>query len=89
MTCSVSECGRPAVADGLCRGHFQRKVRGKPVSGELREYGRGPRAVFWDAVFDLLDLRATDDAGWKSARKRVEVYARRAFGRKGVRRGTL
>lgn len=35
--CSDEECDRPAVAKGLCTGHYQRLITGKPVAGKLRK----------------------------------------------------
>lgn len=38
LTCSVAECFLPAESVGLCRAHFHRKRRGKPLNGPFRKY---------------------------------------------------
>ncbi len=38
--CAVDGCDRPVEAAGLCAGHRKRKVRGKTVSGEVKEYAK-------------------------------------------------
>lgn len=80
MTCSADECDRPVFRQGLCRGHLERKREGRPVSGELRPRGRSRREAFWDAVYDLLDVKPTDDKAANRARWRVEKAAQRWFG---------
>lgn len=40
MECSVEDCGRPHVAQGLCEAHYRRKRRGKPLEPPISERGR-------------------------------------------------
>ena len=82
-SCAAPGCDRPAWARGYCPGHLKELRTKGTATGELRPYGREPSEAFWDAVFDLLDLRTSDGEAWRAAKKRVEVYARRWVGRKG------
>lgn len=39
--CTVAGCDRPVYVKGLCRGHYARQQRGRPVESPLAHFDRG------------------------------------------------
>ncbi|WFG54176.1 hypothetical protein Mx9_p69 [Myxococcus phage Mx9] len=69
-------CLRPARRSGLCWGHLKRRQRG-PQGTELRERGLAPKARFLEAVYDLVEVDASDKRQWELAWKRLRMAAYR------------
>jgi hypothetical protein len=40
--CIVRACGRVVYGKGLCRGHYERQRRGRPLEGRIRRRIEGP-----------------------------------------------
>ena len=75
-TCSVDGCVNAPARGGMCWSHVKRRQRRRPL-GELRERGRGPKAVLMEAIFGLMETDASDRAAWERAWARVRMAARR------------
>ncbi|RKH09008.1 hypothetical protein D7X74_30465 [Corallococcus sp. CA047B] len=76
ITCIVEDCQDPARRSGLCWGHLRQRQR-KAVVGEKRAWGQGPKRVLMEAIFDLVEVDASDKVVWERAWLRVRVAARR------------
>lgn len=80
--CDIDGCKNPAVRGGLCWGHLKRKQLKLPVDVEL-EPKRGLHAQLTpfdrlvEAALVLLEVRPTDKAGWRRAKHRLRMAAKR------------
>jgi len=59
----------------LCPGHLRRLERGLPVDVELRQKNQTPRQVLVEACLNLLEVKPTDDAGWRKGWDRLRKAA--------------
>ncbi len=77
MSCAAPECDRTAMSQGLCWTHLKRLQRGGSLAGEIRtRHGTG-KEMLLEAVFAYLEIKPTDDEGWRKAWHRLRVAARR------------
>jgi hypothetical protein len=79
--CGFEGCSNFAVPRGsYCGAHYKQRRK----SGQLKELAprkRTPLESFWDAVFDMLDLKTSDSAAWARAKRRVLMAGLRAWRR--------
>lgn len=62
--------------DGLCRGHYERRVRGAVVNVELRPRFETAWERFVEAVRAYADADSTDDVAFERAKDRLRKAAR-------------
>ena len=71
--CRVDECLGIQHKAGLCRAHYQRACRGKPLNKPMR-VRLGTWAEMNDAIHAYYE--ATTDAEFQAAKKRIQRAAR-------------
>ncbi|QSQ14061.1 hypothetical protein [Myxococcus landrumensis] len=72
--CTVDGCLRPARRGGLCWGHTKRHQRNMPGT-DLLERGQSPKRVLLEAIWDLVEVDASDKQAWRKAWDRVRKAA--------------
>lgn len=77
VTCSVQDCHKPVGRKGMCWGHLKRLQRGADLSADFQIRPEDRWSTVLEAVFDLSDLRPTDDEGWDKAMNRLRTACRR------------
>ena len=86
MTCAVEGCDNVAREGGFCWGHAKRRHRGQVINAPLREAGRSPGKVLFDAALRLADCDSEDDVEFRRAEGNHQKAAI-AFARKHLLRG--
>lgn len=56
MSCSIPDCDKPVHAQGLCKAHYMRRMRGVPMSAPLRPYGE-PLTAALGAALEAVELK--------------------------------
>lgn len=89
--CTVDGCPNQARRRGYCWGHYDRVLRQLPVDVELApKKGLYARLTPWDRLMEaalvMLEVRPTDQRGWRRARHRLAVAADRYVESKRRRR---
>ena len=72
-------CDRPARKAGLCWGHWWRKLKGKPIAAELKEYAENPVEGLYRAAIEYANATDGDEEEHRLARERFRDQKRRAW----------
>lgn len=81
-TKTCNECGRPAIARGLCAGHYSQARRGeplRPLRGAHGQRGNAPAIVLPGVAVSPECVAALDAAGpsrYEAARAVLEQWAK-------------
>ena len=73
--CAIDDCGKPAYCRSMCRGHYTRERRGRPVAGPLRLWA-DPRRTLMEAAFAFADGSEMSEDTFLNAWKRLYAAAR-------------
>ena len=76
--CSADDCLEPAFRQGLCRGHYEQRYQGKPLTPI--EPKASPKQLAIRAALDLADAESDDD--YHRAEGRLAYAAKRWKGRR-------
>ena len=64
--CKIKECGKPSRTAGLCGMHYQRKLRGTPMTVPAKTPARMGALLEW--VEDHIDFSSDDCLAWPFGR---------------------
>lgn len=85
--CEVDGCQKRAEPRRrYCRGHRERLIDGKPLSGELRPYGQKPRGPVREAIINLIGTDEMDELAQRRAWQRIWTNVNRYAKRLAKRR---
>lgn len=74
--CTVADCERDTHKAGLCRAHYARRARGRPLEAPVRQYAE-PARTLMEAAFAFADAAAEDDEAYHRAWARLWMAAQR------------
>lgn len=89
--CTIDGCDRPSWKRAgleqrlVCRGHYARHLKGKPLDEPLRHWAHPLRSVM-EAAFAFADAEGDDE--FRRAWWRLKKAGKRAFGPKSQPLGT-